>query len=116
MWRKRQANPPQKKGPADSRGVHGWNYGTDDLIVDHMRLARGLAYRIAASTGVAMDVDDLVGDAFYGLVVAGRTYDASYGVDFGAWATTQIKGAVFDGIRRWRRRPGMEDQLDDRTL
>lgn len=43
----------------------------------------------------------MIGDALYGLVMAGRTYDQSYRVPFGAWATTQIKGAIYDGIRRW---------------
>lgn len=98
QWRRRQTDTRKPRGPA--RKVRPVNLTTDELIEAHIRLARGLAGRVAARFGIA-DPADLIGDALYGLVVAGRTYDASYGVPFGAWATPRIRGAVFDGLRRW---------------
>lgn len=94
-WRRRQRVP---KAPRE-RVIRGWNYDTDDLITAHVKLAKALAWRMALKCDA--DVDDLIGDALYGLVVAGRTYDASYQVPFGAWASTRIKGEMRDGLRRW---------------
>lgn len=99
-WRRRQTLTPAPRGPA--RTVRPWNFTTDALIESHMRYARAIAYRIAKRYGLP-DASDLVGDAFYGLVVAGRTYDDSYQVPFGAWAKRQVTGAVLSGIRNhWR--------------
>ena len=95
------------------RTVKGWNFTTDDLIVEHVPKAKAIARSIKASTQASIDVDDMIGDALYGLVVAGRTYDTSYNRPFAQWANTQIYGAVYDGIRRWRRRQGREQAAGD---
>jgi hypothetical protein len=100
-WRRRQAKAPEAHGPEPTR--HAWNFDTDELILGQVSFAKAQARRIAASTGASMDVDDMIGDALYGLVVAGRTYDESYNVPFGAWVTKQIRGAVYGGIRRWKK-------------
>ena len=88
------------------RVVRGWNFGTDDLIAEHVplatRMARGLARRQFSSSTV--DVDELVGDALYGLVVAGRTFDEGYGRPFHAWAALQIRSSMWRGIRSWCKR------------
>lgn len=101
VWRRRQTLQGAKRGPAPK--VRGWNFDTDTLITEHVKMARALAWkakvRIPSSSSV--DVDDMIGDAMLGLVVAGRTFDASYGVPFGAWAATQIRGAIWGGVRRW---------------
>lgn len=88
------------------RRVRGWNFETDALITEYVPLARQMARRVAARqfSSSTVDRDDLLGDALYGLVVAGRTYDASYKRPFKAWAATQIRGAIYEGIRRWYRR------------
>lgn len=102
-----QAQWRWKQGQAKSAtGVRGWNFETDDLITEHVFLARRMAYGVASRqfSSSTVDVDDVVGDALYGLVLAGRTYDASYGKPFGAWAATQIKGEIYAGIRRWVKR------------
>jgi hypothetical protein len=96
VWRARQTVTRAPRGPA--RTIRPWNFETDPLIESHMRYARSIAYRIAQRYGIA-DASDLVGDAYYGLTVAGRTYDASYAVPFGAWAKRQVLGAVLTGVR-----------------
>jgi DNA-directed RNA polymerase specialized sigma subunit len=100
-WRRRQTAQAAKRGPAPV--VRGWNYETDGLIEEHMRLAKALAWKVRGKipSSSSVDVDDMVGDALLGLVVAGRTFDESYSVPFGAWASTQIRGAIWDGVRRW---------------
>lgn len=102
-WKRRQSQETKAHGPRPTRGTKGWNFDTDELILGQVSFAKSQARRIALSTGTSMDVDDMIGDALYGLVVAGRTYDESYHVPFGAWVTKQIRGAVYGGIRRWRK-------------
>lgn len=98
MWRWKQGRQKEKPSP-----VRGWNFDTDNLITEHVHLAKRMAYRLASRqySSSTVDVGDLVGDALYGLVVAGRTYDESYQVPFPQWAATQIRGAMHDGMRRW---------------
>lgn len=99
-WQRRQRVEAKAHGPVPA--MTGWNFETDELITDHMTMARKIARRVASTRVTSADqVDDMVGDAMLGLVVAGRTFDESYGVPFGAWAAKQCKGAIFDGMRRW---------------
>lgn len=97
-------NQSRLKGRASVE--RAWNFDTDDLITQHMPLARQLAWQAKAKMGASTsaDVDDMLGDALYGLVRAGRTFDASGSIAFGAWATTQIRGEIYDGLRRWLKR------------
>jgi RNA polymerase sigma factor for flagellar operon FliA len=46
-----------------------------------------------------VDVDDLTGAAFLGLVEAARRFDPDRGVPFEAWALNRIRGAIFDAAR-----------------
>jgi DNA-directed RNA polymerase sigma subunit (sigma70/sigma32) len=110
IWQSRLTAERKPRGPA--RRIRPVNLGTDGLIEAHMGLAKGLAIKTAARYGLS-DASDLVGDALYGLVVAGRTFDHSYGVPFGAWATTQIRGAVMQGLQQqWRLTKGEEPFIE----
>ena len=103
MWQRRQTQQAATRGRPKT--VVGWNFETDDLIAEHVKMARVMAWRVKAKlpSSSSVDVDDMIGDALYGLVVAGRTFDPDYNVPFGAWATTQVRGAICDGVRRWTR-------------
>jgi DNA-directed RNA polymerase specialized sigma subunit len=80
------------------------NLGTDALILDHITLARSLARRVASThTSYQAEVDDMIGDALYGLVLAGRRYNEDAAVPFAPWARTHIKGAIYGGIRSRRK-------------
>ena len=100
-WRKRQQRESEQRGTEPTREY--LNFATDELITDHIGMARAMAYRMRARipTSSNADVDDMIGDALFGLVVAGRTFDESYNVPFKAWAKTQIRGEVWNGRRRW---------------
>jgi DNA-directed RNA polymerase sigma subunit (sigma70/sigma32) len=117
QWKRRQGQEDKAQGPKPS--IVGRNFATDDLITDHMRLAKALAWKAKAKipASSSVDVDDMIGDAMLGLVVAGRTFDDSYKVPFGAWATTQIRGAIWGGVRRWngtgKSRPKFVAELQD---
>jgi RNA polymerase sigma factor for flagellar operon FliA len=45
--------------------------------------------------------DDLRGFGLEGLLNASRSYDASSGVPFGAWAQLHVRRAMFEGLRQW---------------
>jgi hypothetical protein len=107
-WRRRQTLEGAPRGPVPQ--VRGWNYETDDLIASHVKMAKSLAWRVRGRipSSSSVDVDDMVGDALLGLVIAGRTFDESYQVPFGAWASKQIRGAIWDGVRRWTRKGKMQ--------
>lgn len=101
VWRWKQG----KQAP-EPPAVRGWNYDTDDLITQNLdlpkRMARSIMAKMPPSTSV--DVDDLIGDGMYGLVLAGRTYDPSYETPFRSWASTQVRGEIYGGMRRWLKR------------
>jgi hypothetical protein len=106
-----QANEVRRRWGQTQRTLTGrrtriesaWNYETDGLITDHIMLAKKLAWRVAhkLSSSSTVEFDDIVGDAYYGLVIAGRTFDPSKNVPFGAWATRNIRGAIYNGVKAW---------------
>jgi RNA polymerase sigma factor (sigma-70 family) len=50
------------------------------------------------------DVDALLSDAGWGLIQALRGFDPRRGVPFRAYAIRRVRGEIFDGLRRRRRR------------
>lgn len=98
-WKLRQrGQEPTHFGPAPKPR---WNFDTDELIVQHITLAKATAHRVASTLACRWeDREEMVGDALVGLVEAGRLYRPDVGVSFGAWARSRIKGAVFGGLRR----------------
>jgi RNA polymerase sigma factor for flagellar operon FliA len=50
--------------------------------------------------GCRLEYDDLVGEGHIGLVQAANNYDESRGVKFSTFASTRVRGAMLDAIRR----------------
>jgi RNA polymerase sigma factor (sigma-70 family) len=69
------------------------------ICVDNKRLAVFLARRIWLAARKKPDLDDMIADAFLGLVKAAQRYDPARG-DFGSYAAKTINGAVIDGLPR----------------
>lgn len=72
---------------------------TDALAVEHLPLARQVVRARARRLPSHVDVDDLHQAAALALVLAGRRFDDSRGVPFGAYATQVINGAITDHLR-----------------
>lgn len=70
----------------------------EQLIADHLRLARRLAY--AQASRVGQRPDDYYQDACVGLIKAARDWQQDTGVPFGAYAQLRIRGEMLDGLRR----------------
>ncbi len=76
------------------------SHDADALIVEHMRLARRLAFRFGRTLPRFVDGDALESDAMLGLIQAARTFDPNRGVAFTTYATVRIRGAMLDGLRQ----------------
>ncbi|MCK9222370.1 MAG: FliA/WhiG family RNA polymerase sigma factor [Limnochordia bacterium] len=71
----------------------------EELISDHLSLVRRIAERLAIGLPNHMQVDDLVGYGYLGLIEAAQRYDPCQGVLFSTFASKRIRGAMLDGIR-----------------
>ncbi len=71
-----------------------------DLIERYPPLVRNFAAWLPLTLPAHVDVDDLYGVGVTGLIAAVRRYDPEQQNTFAAYATTRIRGAVLDELRR----------------
>lgn len=71
----------------------------DRLIRQYMPLVKWVAGRISTGMPESVDFDDLVGFGQFGLLDAINKFDIDKGVKFKTYATTRIRGAIFDELR-----------------
>lgn len=84
---------------ADSSSADVLAATPDQLARDNMPLATFLAVEKARSA-THLDLDDLLSAARFGLARAALSYDASRGIPFGAFASSQINWAMLSEMRR----------------
>lgn len=70
------------------------------LYDEHAAQLKRIARNFAAQH--ATDIDDAEQNGGIGLLKAIRTFDASLGVPFSAWACQSMRRAMYDGLRRER--------------
>ena len=68
----------------------------DDIVLEHLPLAKAIAIRVHESLPVHVDLDDLVHAGVLGLFDAVEKYDDSKNVEFRSYAKHRIKGAILD--------------------
>lgn len=80
----------------------------DQTILDH----KPLVLKVATFYGTlcAADLDDLIQQGWLGLIKAGKKWDESKGVTFGAYAALWVKGSIYRYV--FGRRPQWEDSFD----
>lgn len=71
----------------------------DDLIRDHVDMARRLARKIARRVPPSVGRDELESAALLGLTEAANRYDVTRGEPFVAYAAKRVRGAVLDELR-----------------
>ena len=71
----------------------------DALVREHYDVVRGVALQLRRQISPNLQLDDLLGFGHEGLFSAARSFDATRGVPFKAWAILRIRGAMFDGLR-----------------
>ncbi|WP_407400863.1 RNA polymerase sigma factor WhiG [Treponema sp.] len=71
----------------------------DKLIKQYMPLVKWVAGRVSTGMPDSVEFDDLVGFGQFGLLDAINKYDPDKNVKFKTYATTRIRGAIFDELR-----------------
>ena len=71
----------------------------DKLIRQYMPLVKWVAGRVSTGMPESVEFDDFVGFGQFGLLDAINKYDPSKNVKFKTYATTRIRGAIFDELR-----------------
>lgn len=70
------------------------------LAEHYLPLVRSLAMSLSRKVGQSVEVDDMVADGSIGLLRAIETFDISRGFKFQTYATTVVRGAILNGMRR----------------
>lgn len=73
------------------------------LIIEYQGYAAAIARKIHRRAPRGNDVEEMVADAFVGLVAAGNRYREGGDATFKTFAMRHIRGAVLDGLRRRNR-------------
>jgi RNA polymerase sigma factor FliA len=78
------------------------------LVERHLPLVRSLVDRMKRKLPQSIEAEELYSVGVTGLVVAARNYRASQAGSFAAYASTRIRGAILDELRRldWMSRSG----------
>lgn len=74
--------------------------GEDELVRDHLHVVDHVVSSFRSRLPSHVNPDDLRSAAHLGLIAAARSYDPSRGVPFAAYASTRMRGAVLDELRR----------------
>ena len=90
------AGIPERKR---SQAVHE-TVDRDQCVLDHLGLARIVAFRVGQTLPVHFELDDLVHAGILGLLDAAQKYDASRRVNFRSYAKYRIRGAILDSLRQ----------------
>jgi RNA polymerase sigma factor FliA len=68
-------------------------------VKDAMDLVGAIVEQLRRQLSTALPRDELASYGHEGLLAAARTFDASRGVPFRAWAALRIRGTILDGLR-----------------
>jgi len=71
----------------------------DQLVTQHLDLARRAVDRASSRLPAHVSRDDLYAAALVGLVGAARAFDPARGIEFRAYASRRLDGAILDELR-----------------
>lgn len=71
----------------------------DELIESQLKTAYALAHEAKRRMPAHVELDELVGDALHGLVVAADCFEEERGLAFSSYARWRIRGFIIDGLR-----------------
>lgn len=72
----------------------------NELILSFRPYVIRVAHAVVLTVPTYIELDDLIGWGYLGLIEAADRFDASRGVPFRSFAHYRIKGAIYDGLRR----------------
>jgi RNA polymerase sigma factor for flagellar operon FliA len=74
--------------------------GENAAVLQHIGLVHKTALHIKARLPDHVELEELVQIGMVGLLEAAKSYDASQGADLGTYASTRIRGAILDEVRK----------------
>lgn len=80
----------------------------EELVIHYQPMVKKIALGVIKKLRPGTELDELIGDGLYGLVRAIEGFDPERGFKFSTYATTVIRGAIYNGLRRM-------DWLPERT-
>ena len=78
---------------------HGYAGSVDTLIAEYAPLVRKIAWQVFARVSRTSELDDLIQVGLIALIEASRQYEER-GFAFATYASTRIRGAMIDQLRR----------------
>lgn len=96
------ATDPNARSGRTARPVCEGMKAQDGLILDQMHQVRAIGWRIFASIGRRVDLEDLISCGTLGLIEAVGRFDPNRGVKLSTFAAPHIRGRILDFLRRAR--------------
>lgn len=127
MTERRQSADPAARVRKSRRTRRSRSLKPDELVEQYTGLVNSTSHDIVNQLKIPIEVDDLIGWGFQGLLEANERFDLRAEVSFSTYAYYRIRGAMFDGLRNagWAVRGtaiqirdsiAVNDFLDDRML
>lgn len=85
--------------PTRNARSHGYQDSPEVLIAEYSPLVRKIAWQVHGRASRTHDLDDLIQTGLIALIEASRQYEER-GYAFSTYATTRIRGAMIDQLRR----------------
>lgn len=87
-------DPQAEMSPEQRRAMR------DQVVIEHLPLARAIAVRVHENLPVHVELDDLIHAGIMGLFDASSKYNPEKKVAFSSYAKHRIKGAILDSLRQ----------------
>src|SRR3546814_19091320 len=84
---------------APAARAHGYGESVEVLVADHAPLVRKIAWQVFSRIARTSELDDLIQTGLIALIEASRHYE-DRGSAFATYASTRIRGAMIDHLRR----------------
>src|SRR3546814_4213959 len=84
---------------APAARAHGYGESVEVLVADHAPLVRKIAWQVFSRIARTSELDDLIQTGLIALIEASRHYE-DRGYAFATYASTRIRGAMIDQLRR----------------
>ena len=72
----------------------------EELVIHYQPMVKKIALGVLKKLRQGTELDELIADGLYGLVRAIEGFDPERGFKFSTYATTVIRGAIYNGLRR----------------
>ena len=73
----------------------------NEIVLRYLNYSKMLAFIVIHRFGInTCEIDDYIGSAYLGLVIASHNFDTNFGIKFKTYASKLIKGEIYNYFRR----------------